>query len=107
MDTQFTEEQKYILARKRVERISKFYKHLAVYIVVNTFLSIIFIVGDINDGDSFTQAVFYNNNYKIWFYWGIGIVFNAINVFGISYFFNRDWEKRKIKQYMEEQNYRR
>ncbi|MBU3012587.1 2TM domain-containing protein [Polaribacter vadi] len=107
MEREFTEEQKYILARKRVEKISKFYKHLAVYVVVNTFLSIIFITGDMNDGDSFTQAVFYNNNYKIWLFWGIGIAFQALNTFGVSFFFNKDWEKRKIKKYMEEQNYRR
>jgi len=107
METVFTEEQKYILAKKKVEKISKFYKHLAVYVVVNTFLSAIFIVGDINDGDTFTEALFNYHNYKIWFFWGIGVVFQALNVFGLSIFFNKDWEQKKIKNYMEEQNYRR
>ena len=57
MEKDFTKEQKYVLARKRVEKISKFYKHLASYVVVNMFLSAIFITGAINDGDSF-----YGNN---------------------------------------------
>lgn len=107
MEREFTQEQKYVLARKRVEKISKFYKHLAVYIVVNIFLSCIFIVGDINDGDTFNEAIWDHHNYKIWMYWGIGIVFQALNTFGIRLFFNKDWEERKVKQYMDEQNYKR
>jgi len=107
MKTDFTEEQKYILAKKKVEKISKFYKHLAVYLVVNTFLSAIFIVNDVRDGDAINQALFNYHNYKIWFYWGIGVVFQALNVFGLNIFFNKDWEQKKIRKYMDEQNYRR
>lgn len=104
MGRQFTEEQKYILARKRVEKISKFYKHLASYVIVNIFLSAIFIAGDMNDGDTFNEAVFDYHNYKIWLYWGIGVLFQALNTFGIRLFFNKDWEQKKIEKYMEEQN---
>lgn len=104
MEKEFTQEQKYILARKRVEKISKFYKHLAVYVIVNTFLSAIFIVGDVNDGDTFIEAFINYHNYKIWMFWGIGIVFQALNTFGINFIFNKDWEQQKIKKYMNEQN---
>ena len=107
MEKEFTQEQKYVLARKRVEKISKFYKHLATYIIVNIFLSAIFIVGDMNDGDTFNEAIWDYHNYKIWMYWGIGIVFQALNTFGVRLFFNKDWEERKVKQYMDEQNYKR
>lgn len=107
MEKQFTQEQKYVLARKRVERISKFYKHLASYLIVNIFLSAIFIVGDMNDGDTFNEAFFNSGNFKIWFYWGIGLVINAINVFGLNFFFGKDWEERKVRKYMDEQNNRR
>ena len=102
MDNQFTKEQKYLLARKRVEKISKFYKHLATYIIVNIFLSAIFIVGDINDGDTFNVAFLDYHNYKIWLYWGIGIVFQALNTFGLNLFFNKDWQEGKVREYMEE-----
>ena len=107
MKREFTQEQKYILAKKRVEKISKFYKHLATYVIVNIFLSAIFIVGDMNDGDSFTEAVSDYHNYKIWMYWGIGIAFQALNTFGLNLFMNKDWEQKKIQKYMDEQNYRR
>lgn len=105
MKPNFTEEQKYILAKKRVEKISKFYKHLAAYVIVNIFLSAIFIVGDINDGDSFNEAFFNYHNYKIWIYWGLGILFQAINTFGIYFLFSKNWEERKIKEYMDEKEF--
>ncbi|MCI2227953.1 2TM domain-containing protein [Polaribacter sp. MSW13] len=107
MNKEFTQEQKYILAKKRVEKISKFYKHLATYIIINVFLSAIFIVGDMNDGDTFNEAVSDYHNYKIWLYWGIGIVFQALNTFGLNLFMNKDWEQKKIQKYMDEQNNRR
>ncbi|MGY8909689.1 MAG: 2TM domain-containing protein [Flavobacteriales bacterium] len=107
MEKQFTQEQKYILARKRVEKITKFYKHLAVYIIVNTFLTAVFIVGDMNDGDTFNEAFLNIWNYQIWFFWGIGIVFKALNVFGLGMFFSNNWEERKIKEYMNQQDNRR
>jgi len=107
MEREFTQEQKYILAKKRVEKISKFDKHLATYVVVNIFLSSIFIVGDMNDGVTFIEAVSDYHNYKIWFFWGIGIAFQAFNTFGLNLFMNKDWEQKKIKKYMDEQNYRR
>ena len=107
MERQFTQEQKYLLAKKRVEKISKFYKHLAAYVIVNTFLSAIFIVADINNGDTFYEAVSDYHNYKIWLYWGIGIAFQAFNTFGLNLFMNKDWEEKKIQKYMDEQNNRR
>lgn len=107
MEKEFTQEQKYVLTRKRVEKISKFYKHLATYVVVNIFLSVIFIVGDMNDGDTFNEAFTDYHNYKIWLYWGIGIIFQALNTFGTTLFFKKDWEERKIQKYMDEQNKRR
>ena len=107
MERKLSEEQKYVIARKRVEKISKFYKHLAIYIVVNLILSIIFISEDINNGDSFEVAILDHLNYKIWLHWGLGILFQAVNTFGLSLFLNKDWEKRKIQEYLEEENYKK
>lgn len=107
MKNQTTKEQRYVLAKKHVEKIGKFYKHLATYLIINTFLSAIFIVGDINDGDSFNEAFWNYHNYKIWLYWGIGILFQAISTFGLPMFLNRDWEERKLNQYLQEENRKR
>jgi hypothetical protein len=106
MDKEFTKEQQYVLARKRVEKISKFYKHLAIYVIINIFLSAIFIAGNVNDGATIKEAILNYHNYKIWLYWGIGIVFQALNTFGIRLFFNKNWEEKKIRKYMNEQKKR-
>ena len=39
-----------------------------------------------------------------WFYWGIGIAFHAIGVFGKGIIFSKDWEERKIQELIEEEN---
>ena len=102
MEKDLTQEQKYILAKKKVKKISKFYKHLATYVIINTFLSAIFIIRDINAGDAFVNAISDYHNYKIWFFWGIGIFFQALNTFGFSLLMSNDWEEKKIKEFMNE-----
>ena len=34
--------------------------------------------------------------------WGIGILFHALKVFGYSPILGKDWEERKIREFMEE-----
>lgn len=104
IERNYNQEQKYVQAKKRVEKISKFYKHLSVYIAVNVFLSTIFIIGDIEDGDTFNEAFFNLGNYKIAMYWGLGILVQAIGTFGLPMFFNKDWEQRKLQEYLREED---
>jgi len=35
------------------------------------------------------------------FFWGIGLAFHAYGVFGKHLLFSKDWEERKIKEFME------
>lgn len=103
MKTNIKEQQQFILAKKRVEKIKKFYKHFLIYIAVNTFLSAIFIVGDMNDGRTFSDSFFRFKTFAIWIYWGAGIVYQALTLFGSSLFFKKDWKEKKIKEYLQEQ----
>jgi hypothetical protein len=34
-------------------------------------------------------------------FWGIGLVFHFLGVFGADVFFGSNWEKRKIKEFMD------
>lgn len=36
--------------------------------------------------------------------WGIGIIFHAMKTFNWNPFFGNEWEKRKLKQFLEEKN---
>jgi hypothetical protein len=36
--------------------------------------------------------------------WGIGVIGHALSVFGNIFMFSKDWEDKKIKALMEEEN---
>ena len=37
------------------------------------------------------------------FFWGIGLLFHGLNVFKHNFHFFKDWEERKIKEFMEKE----
>ena len=94
---------KYIRAKKRVEKIKGFYVHLIVYIIVNTFLSGIIIFGLMNDdGDTLDEVLQNFGVYSTWVFWGIGVFFHWLGVFGFN-FIGKDWEERKLKEIIEKE----
>ena len=86
-------ENRYIKAKERVDCIKKFYSNLLSYVVIISFLAGLNYYLDGWDHPWFLWAAFG---------WGIGIVFHAIKTFQLSPFFNKNWEERKIKEFMEE-----
>jgi hypothetical protein len=93
---------KYEAAQRKVKTLKDFYSHLLVYVVVN-----IFIVGvnvyDLEPGESYFQV----ENFFTLFFWGIGLVAHGLSVFGSLYFFNSNWQERKIKEFMEKEEQRK
>lgn len=86
----FEKDKKYLRARKRVDDLKKFYRHLLAYCLFVPFQ--IFI------------------NYKTywefkWFWfsaiaWGIGLGFHAFHVFVSNGVLGSQWEERKIEELM-------
>ena len=91
----FDKENKYIRAKQRVVEIKKFYTNLISYIIFITFLAILNYVTN-----SWRQPWF------LWaaFGWGLGILFHAAKAFQWNPVFNKDWEERKIKEFMDKEN---
>ena len=89
----FYRQDAYIRAQKKVKKIVGFYWHLASYVIINLFL-IIFIGA--NTGNYFGFG-----NYSTAIFWGIGLFFHFLGVFGPDFMFGKDWEQRKIKEYMD------
>lgn len=93
METNNQEYERYQRARKRVKEIKGFYGNLISYTLVISFL------------------IFINLKYSpehIWFYWpmlgwGIGVLFHGLGVFNIVPFFGKDWEEKKIQEFMKEE----
>ncbi|MGB1231466.1 MAG: 2TM domain-containing protein [Winogradskyella sp.] len=92
----FRKEEAYLRAKEKVDTIIGFYWHLAVYIVVNIFL--IILIG-VNSNQGFTGF----GPYATAAFWGIGLVFHFIGAFGPNFFFGKDWEKKKVEEFMEKE----
>ena len=86
----FEKDKKYLRARKRVDNLKEFYRHLLAYCLFVPFM--IFI------------------NYRTywefkWFWfsaigWGIGLAFHAFRVFVSNGVLGSKWEERKIEELM-------
>ncbi len=88
-------------AKKRLQEIKGFYWHLASYIGVNLFITITTVIGRMSSGDSFLEVLDFGS-FAVWFFWGIGLFFHGMKVFSLNPIFSKDWEKRQIEKYMEQ-----
>ncbi|WP_425075997.1 2TM domain-containing protein [Psychroserpens sp. S379A] len=91
-------EEAYLRAKKKVKSLIGFYWHLASYVIVNLFI-IILIVS--NGGKFFSFGTFATA-----LFWGIGLFFHFLGVFGADFLFGKNWEERKIKKFMEKERQR-
>lgn len=78
-----SEDEKYAVARKRVEQVRGFYEHLAIYLAVNLALFVLNIV---------------TSPGTLWFwypllFWGVIVVVHAFSVF-LGY----GWQERKVEE---------
>ena len=99
---QYEKEEAYIRAKKKLEKIVGFYWHLAVYIIINLFL-IILIGTQRDDGESFWSF----GTFATALFWGIGLAFHFLGVFGPDFMFGKNWEERKIKEIMDKEEQER
>jgi len=102
MDKDYIKEQQYLKAKKRVKDIKGFYSHLSVYVIINIFISGIIIYGLSYDGNERIEKIFTNFGvYSTWLFWGIGLFFHWLGVFGFKNILGKSWEDKKIKELIE------
>lgn len=95
MELKFTKQQLYLKAQKRVKDIKGFYVHLSIYCIV---IPIIIYV-------NLTYEPHFHWFWFSTFGWGSGLFIHWLTVFGFRLLgIGKDWEEKKIKKYMEEQN---
>ena len=105
MENNFLQEHSYIRAKKRVKDIKGFYIHLIVFIITNIFISGIIIFGLMQSGYKFNQSLSNFGVYSTWIFWGIGLFFHWLGVFGFKFLgFGKEWEEKKIKELMERED---
>lgn len=90
----FIEDKRYLKAKEKVEAIKGFYGNLLSYCLV------IPVLGWINySTTSFPWVIFPAIG------WGFGVAVHGMEVFGFNPLLGRNWEERKIQEYMEDENF--
>jgi len=101
----YVKDERYLKAKKKVESIKGFYRHLAVYMIINSIITIIKTTSNIGNGDSLSEALFSIGNFFQWVPWGIGLLIHGLVVFNIfSFLLGKGWEERKIKELIEKES---
>ncbi|MBC2839369.1 2TM domain-containing protein [Robiginitalea sp. SC105] len=92
----FNKESKYLRAKERVQELKKFYGNAVAYVFVISLLAIV------------NYLTYWEYKWFLWaaLGWGIGLFFHAIRTFDLNPFFSRDWEERKIREFMEDEERR-
>ena len=95
-ENNFSAEDRYLRAQKRVKQIKGFYWHFFWYLAVNIF---IWVMAYRNSDGS--ESLFNFGTFSTAFFWGIGLVAHWASVFGKNLIFSKNWEEKKIKEYMD------
>ena len=85
-------------ARKRLDQIKDFYRHLLVYLVVNTLIIGYFL----HEANAQGQPLLTLDTFELALFWGFGLGVHAFTVFGLNMLTGRKWEEKQIRKYMEE-----
>lgn len=80
-------------AKKQVKRMKGFYIHAIVYICVNLM---IIVANSIESSKGFADA----DGYMTALFWGFGLLAHAMSVFAPDFILGKNWEEKKIQEYM-------
>ncbi len=94
MKTDYTQEERYYQAQKRVEEIKIFYQHLTVYVICNPIVIVVNII---------TSPGYL---WYLWclFGWAVPIILHGLVVFNCFPFLNKEWEEKKIAEILDKEN---
>ncbi|GAA3613494.1 2TM domain-containing protein [Flavivirga amylovorans] len=94
LSEEYKREDAYLRAQKRLKEIKGFYWHALWYVLVNTFIIVMIAMntnGDFWHFGTFSTPLF----------WGIGLGFHAMGIFGKNLFFSKKWEERKMNEFLD------
>ncbi|WP_367768551.1 2TM domain-containing protein [Flavobacterium sp. WC2421] len=93
MENNYQEEKRYYEAQKKVKEIKSFYVHLTVYLLTNPIVIAVNLI---------TSPEYL---WCLWCLlgWAIPIVLHGLIAFDYPPFFNKEWEKRKIKEFIDKE----
>lgn len=89
--TEYISAKRYERAKKHVEELKGFYIHFSIYLIMVP----VFVFINIKS-TSFPWAIFPIVG------WGMGVIGHAMEVFSWNPFLGKDWEERKIRELMKD-----
>lgn len=89
-----------ISIRRRIHRVAEFYRHVFVYLAV---IGLIWCVNLWTVWNGSLPGRWWSY-WAIWptFGWGIGLVVHGLSVLPFAGIFSQDWEEKKVKQLLAE-----
>jgi hypothetical protein len=101
---EFSTDENYKIAYKKVKIIKGFYSHLKVYFIVN----VIIIISNLNkgfNGNGFQESGLLDwHTYSTALFWGFGLVAHGLIVFSGDLFFSDKWQQKKVQEYMDKES---
>ncbi|MDN3493395.1 2TM domain-containing protein [Winogradskyella bathintestinalis] len=94
---------KFLKAKNKVEKLKRFYIHSVVYIVINCVITMVKLMTNLNNDETFREALFDFSIIISWLVWGIALALHGFLVFILPLIIGEDWEEQKIEQYMNEE----
>lgn len=101
---EYTDDESYNAAYKKVKKIRGFYSHFKAYVIVNAIIIISSITRNSVVGGLDFSGLSEWHTYSTAFFWGIGLAAHGLSVFGSTWFFSHDWEQKQIQKYMDKEN---
>ena len=89
----FEEQNRYERAKKKVQELRGFYSHLIIYLI---FVPVFIWLNLRSTG--FPWAIFPIVG------WGLGVASHAAEVYDYNIFFGKDWEERKIREFLDKES---
>ncbi len=86
----YIEDKRYLKAKEKVEKIKGFYANVISYVIIIPFLAFINY-----RTTSFPWIIFPTLG------WGFGLLFHGMEAYGYNPLLGKDWEERKIREYMD------
>ena len=92
----YSRQEAYLRAKKKLDKLKGFFWHLASYVAVNIFLITMIAINLDED-----ESIWNFGTFATAIFWGVGLMFHFLGVFGPDFLFGKGWEERKINEYME------
>lgn len=90
----FEQEERYLRAKSKLDKIKGFHSHLVAYVIINIFLIGFFY---------WAQGRLTFASFSTAFFWGIGLMIHGVCVYGKTILFGSNWEQRKIQEFMDKE----